>query len=115
MGVSREMRYDDAFTICLVEAHDVANFRMFAGMVPFLQKLISDVGILLILHLCRIMVLILLYFLVVIDIVLVYQMLGYMLLCTAYCTQVKTNPLLTPKQTINFVQVHFLLTLPRLL
>jgi hypothetical protein len=38
------MRYDDAFTICLVETQDVENFRMLAGMVPFLQKLIADVS-----------------------------------------------------------------------
>lgn len=69
--MSKEMRYDDAFTICLVDAHDVANFRMFAGMVPFLQKLISDVSILLIFQLCRVMVLTVLYFYVVTDNVLV--------------------------------------------
>lgn len=44
VGVSKEMRYDDAFTICLVETQDVENFRMLAGMVPFLQKLIADVS-----------------------------------------------------------------------
>ena len=37
--------YDDAYTLQLVEKHDVMNFNFVAGMVPFLFNLIQDVSI----------------------------------------------------------------------
>lgn len=40
-----EMQYDDAFT--LQRVNDLSEFNFMAGMVPFLQKLIVDVGIML--------------------------------------------------------------------
>ena len=43
IGVTTEMHYDDAFTLQEVVNSDVVNFNYFAGMVPFLQKLIHDV------------------------------------------------------------------------
>ncbi|KAK2186847.1 hypothetical protein NP493_187g03055 [Ridgeia piscesae] len=42
IGVSTEMRYDDAFTIQRVTEKHVETFNYVAGMVPFLQKLIAD-------------------------------------------------------------------------
>ena len=37
------MQYDDAFTMQVIEQEDVDNFNYVAGMVPFIQKIISDV------------------------------------------------------------------------
>ena len=44
VGVSQEMQYDDAFTLQQVEPELVEIFNFMAGMVPFIQKLIKDVG-----------------------------------------------------------------------
>ena len=43
IGTSDEMQYDDAFTMQVIEQEDVDNFNYVAGMVPFIQKIISDV------------------------------------------------------------------------
>ncbi len=45
-GVSEEMQYDDAFTLQKVEPEFVEIFNYMAGMVPFIQKIIKDVSVL---------------------------------------------------------------------
>ncbi|KAL3860316.1 hypothetical protein ACJMK2_010455, partial [Sinanodonta woodiana] len=42
VSASNESMYDDAYTIQLVQRHDVSHFNFVAGMVPFLQNLIQD-------------------------------------------------------------------------
>ncbi len=44
IGVSYEMQYDDAFTLQKVEDDLVAILNYMAGMVPVIQKLITDVS-----------------------------------------------------------------------
>lgn len=46
IGIIEEKQYDDAFTIQGVEEEHVEIFHHMAGMVPFIQKLVSDVSLL---------------------------------------------------------------------
>ena len=39
------MQYDDAFTIQKVQPEYVTIFNYVAGMVPFIEKVVKDVGI----------------------------------------------------------------------
>ena len=43
ISVSKEMQYDDAFTLQKVEPEYVEIFNYMAGMVPFIQKVIAEV------------------------------------------------------------------------
>ena len=47
ISVSEEMQYDDAFTLQQVREEHVTNFYYMAGMVPFIQKVIKDVSVIL--------------------------------------------------------------------
>ena len=45
IGVSPEMRYDDAFMLQKLSPADVRNFNYVAGVVPLINKIILDVSI----------------------------------------------------------------------
>ena len=42
--MSAEMHYDDAFTLQKVEDENIEVFNYMAGMVPFIQKVITEVS-----------------------------------------------------------------------